>query len=354
MLQTDRQTDRQGNYDVLRVLCCIAVITLHVESFPISVVNSKLLEAVMNGMSRFAVPCFVMLSGAFLLSDSRNAAYRPFYRKSFKKLLIPILVFTVFYFLYSEGTLLITALSKGEGYERLLVPVKSLAAGSPFFHMWYVYTILGVYILVPPIVRLKEDIGERAFCVVSWIMLALSCVSGLTSTSLLNWSIGKVSCFLGYLMAGCQLKRIVPQKSALSGVICLCAGFALLVVQTGIIYADVYDAEALTSMFNPLITAAALLIFAGFSRIRIRENALLLRLSKASFLIYLSHAFIIDFSKRIVDFFHIRITWGPAPVVEVFLVLGIAWLFAELYQCVWNRLDRDGRISDRLCRRVGL
>lgn len=101
---------REDNYDLLRVICTIAVIVIHVSGiyknaisyenvFGYLIEKNIVVILLYNTLSRFAVPCFVMLSGAFLLSDNRNGEYRTFYRKTVKNIIIPTLVFTVIYFL---------------------------------------------------------------------------------------------------------------------------------------------------------------------------------------------------------------------------------------------------------------
>ena len=83
---------REYNYDLLRIVCTIAVITIHVsgiyyncltqtEFFGQLYTQNAFLTCIYNGISRFAVPCFVMLSGAFLLANPKNQVRIPAFIK---------------------------------------------------------------------------------------------------------------------------------------------------------------------------------------------------------------------------------------------------------------------------------
>lgn len=77
--------EREYNYDLLRAVSMIAVIMIHVsgmwvngfsecilEGVEIATLKNPIMAYVYNAISRFAVPCFVMLSGAFVLDYKKK------------------------------------------------------------------------------------------------------------------------------------------------------------------------------------------------------------------------------------------------------------------------------------------
>ncbi len=73
---------RENNYDLLKVFCTIAVISIHVSEFYVDSYNNEnsFSARYINGIdftcifftfARFAVPCFCMLAGAFALSNKK-------------------------------------------------------------------------------------------------------------------------------------------------------------------------------------------------------------------------------------------------------------------------------------------
>lgn len=213
------QNDREASYDILRIVATIAVVLLHVTALP---VNKMLageaallwLPNFLNCVPRFAVPCFVLLSGAFLLDDDRNCDYRYFYKKSMRKLVIPTLLFTVLYFVYSEILQMINIWRSGAAISSLMLPVVNVIKGSPFYHMWYLYMLAGLYLLVPVIMNAKKNISFAGLEKVSWIILILSCISYNTSTHMLKWDIGFQVCFLGYFLMGYVIRKKQSSEKA--------------------------------------------------------------------------------------------------------------------------------------------
>lgn len=209
---------RENNYDLLRIICSIAVIVLHVSATYSSAITDEeffgeiyhdgmLTTCFYNVLSRFAVPCFIMLSGAFILADERNADYKKFYRKIFVGVGVPTLIFSLFYFLYSILISIVKIAVQGDGITELLQPVKEWMKGQPFYHMWYLYMMIGVYLLAPVIYALKKQVGEKVFEKVAWIFLICACLGLWTSKSLLRWDIGVSFRYTGYFMIGYILRK---------------------------------------------------------------------------------------------------------------------------------------------------
>lgn len=91
--------NRENQYDLLRIIATIAVILIHVNyiffqyhwmSPSLDSIN-YVVESFLNVVTRFSVPCFVLLSGAFILRDGRNRSFRTFYRKAGYKIFLPLL-----------------------------------------------------------------------------------------------------------------------------------------------------------------------------------------------------------------------------------------------------------------------
>lgn len=88
---------REYNYDLLRILSTVAVVLIHVNAHYFNgTMNTgspiNLIENFINIITRFSVPCFVMISGAFLLHNEKNMDYKKFYSKTFYKTVIPFII----------------------------------------------------------------------------------------------------------------------------------------------------------------------------------------------------------------------------------------------------------------------
>ena len=364
---------RENNFDLLRVICAFAVIVIHVSAQFVGAITSDpmyegvyfdhiLNDALYNGLSRFAVPCFVMLSGAFLLDNDRNADFSQFYRKSFKKLLIPVLVFSIIYFLYDYVLLIgkIFVLHKEVlSVAILLEPVKQLIAGAPFYHMWYMYMLIGLYALVPMVIRLKNEIGFDRFEKLAYIFLVVASLAGWVAARKINWDPGMSFRYLGYLMIGYVLRKRCYENNA-RACFFIVAGLLIETINSFLRYHQILQriAEG-DSVYNlyaphaPLVVISSVLLFAGFAYLK--TNISIPRLASASFVIYLVHAGILNCIQIISSpkFFALYDVTGDTrviiPLVSVVTFL-LSFVFAELYNILWSKFEKNTDISNRLCR----
>ena len=246
-----------------------------------------------------------MLSGAFIIADKRNVDYKYFYRKSFKNIGVYTVIFSFIYFAYSILRGLLGVILDIEDVNDLFGPVKSLLLGRPYYHMWYLYMLMGVYLLAPFIIRFKQDIGEKNFSKIVWPFLLAACLSNCTSTYKLSWDVGLSFTYLGYFMIGYEIRKIGGlHKNNWKAVIMISLGIVTELIVTFLCYKaelEPYDSEflnmiALREPFSPLIMVAALLIFMGFSMLEIKKD--FSKLAFYTFLIYLVHAGIWDIYKK--------------------------------------------------------
>ena len=314
---------RENNYDLLRIVSCVAVIVIHAagpyfhaytdpDYFGVLYKEHFVSTSLVYCLSCFAVPCFMMLSGAFALSDERNADWSYFYRKQFRKFGVPTIVFTVLYSLLNIAKALVLMRMKGQGIEKLLTTLVEILCGQPFYHMWYLYAVIGIYLLVPFILRFKRDIGEEAFRKFAWIFLLLASLGGVTSTNAIVWDVGAQFRLSAFFMVGYELRCITREKkNNLRGSLLICAGGGMGVLITighitlarmGVI--DDISISILRGNLSPWYVVMSILIFAGFSYCEIHLD--FSRLANDTFYVYLFHAGVLNVLSVI-----LRFTCGP-------------------------------------------
>lgn len=111
-----------------------------------------------RAISEAAVPLFIMKSGALLLSDSRQIDY-PYIRKRLAKFALIIVIWGLFY------NLLCNTLIDGSS---ISVVWKSIAAVitadvSYNYQFWYLYMLLGLYIISPAIKKFTDNANKKDF-----------------------------------------------------------------------------------------------------------------------------------------------------------------------------------------------
>lgn len=344
---------RHNNYDFLRVIATIAVILLHASVLFTSAITDETIlgsiytqnmffTCIVRASTVFAVPCFMMLSGAFLLDDEKNADYGFFYKKRFKSIGVPTLIFSVLYTIFNL-CLEISRKNFGANAEDFMRPIRNLLIGEPYGHMWYLFMLLGVYFIVPVVLRVKADIGLSTFYRMSWCFLILASLSGWTINDMLfKWNIGYSFCFLGYLMIGYTIRRWAEKRQHNgAGIWFLLSGGIIIFIIGWLRYgqglrgiADTDLKYSLLGPFNPLVVIASVLIFAGFSLVSIRWN--FSQLSSISFYIYLFHGGVLVVVQKLLNILFSEMDSRIFIILTTVLTFGISWIASKIYIYVWN------------------
>ena len=239
-----------------------------------------------------------MLSGAFLLANPKNQDFKYFYNKSFNYLGVQTIIYTIFYFLLFLVCKYLAIVYKGKASIEILVPIVSLLKGEPYYHMWYLYMLIGVYIAVPAIIIIKDRIKESTFTKVAWTFMFLATISSLTHDVLLCYDIGFSFCYLGFLLIGYEIRKRVTNKDNVKAFIYIGASIILFSF-VGVVKYIALDLEMyyrltilkLQDNFSPLIVIGSICLFTGFAYLKVNLN--LSKLSSLCFVIYLIHAFIL-------------------------------------------------------------
>ena len=331
---------RSVRYDALRAISAFLVIGTHCAA------NDMLanihhpnfnfgFSAFFSAFTRMAVPLFVMLSGAFVLADSRNKAVGYFYKKSFHKVLLPTLGWSVGYVLCKYFFL--GLVSVRGGYVDWTGPLRAAMIGQPYYHMWYLYMVLGLYAVVPAIIWLRERVSSLLFL---GIGLLFCCVSlplehFVTPYWPLQWII-----YVGFFMLGYTIRNELEHPSlpvwigrcfklpsiwyvAISVAVTV---FAIYQVIQGVFSGLRLDALWYFKNQSPTTQIAAVACFLAFANWNTEKLSrsmtnLIGRIAAQSFFIYLIHAGILHF---VLDGLN-RANWHPAPIL--FIPLGTLLIF---------------------------
>lgn len=150
----------------------VGVLVIHVAAAPVLVSDHSVQWWVVNAYdsaSRWAVPVFFLLSGMLLLDPTRDESAADFYRKRLARIGWPVLAWTAFYaafFAVRRGL-------RGDPATARDVADRILA-GEAHFHLWYLYALLPMYLLVPALRRFVRAAGTGPGLVVCGLGFAAS------------------------------------------------------------------------------------------------------------------------------------------------------------------------------------
>ncbi len=155
-------TERNYAIDFIRLASIIGVVVIHTSTYyidrtPPFSFNFYILHAV-NQVFRFAVPAFFGISG-FLLALKYSNIESPlkFYKKRFSRILVPYLIWTLFYFLIIFPNPIKLVLSR--------IFLNDLITGDASYQLYFIPAIIVLYLLFPLIVYFKKIFLTKWFIV---------------------------------------------------------------------------------------------------------------------------------------------------------------------------------------------
>lgn len=333
--------------DLLRAFATIAVITLHIagsqmEAIPVSG-SAFATFNIYNGLVRWCVPVFVMLSGAFLLDPKRSGKLSALFLRClriFAALVIWGTVYAVADRLLADG---------GLSWRGIKAALLSVVWGQTHYHLWFLYMILGLYLVTPILRAFVKGASPRDFhyffiltFLIAMLLPALLRFrySQTLDTYLNRLDITLVLGYVGYYVAGYYLKAFTLNRAAefiiyalgVAGGFITVWGTLVLSRQAGSFNGALYDYMSPNVCF---MAAAVFVLFRyvlGISEERNRRQRMS-GVAKISFGIYLVHdLFIMLFRGLNIT----TLTFAPAlsvPVLTaaVFLLsFAAAWLLSKI------------------------
>lgn len=161
---TSPKPRRDGALDCLRAAACVFIILLHTvdsttQAFP-GKVNLSFWRATGSRMAinelYWAVPCFIMVTGALLLRPDKQIGYKKLFGKYIARALKAILVFGVLFVVLEA--IFNPAMRTWPAF---LGGVYEVFTGGTWAHMWYLYCLLGLYLLLPAYKKVAAASDER-------------------------------------------------------------------------------------------------------------------------------------------------------------------------------------------------
>lgn len=333
---------RVSYYDGLRIAAMIGVICIHVcalyatslaaggQALGLSWQLANLLDAA----GRFAVPVFLMVTGALLLGSDASLSVRLVLKKRVVRVAVPLLFWSAVYIILQA------CMVKDYDWK---TAVLSLVSKPAEIHLWYLYALLAVYLLLPLLRLLVKYASRRLLWYGVGLWLLFSCLwraaAGLLPSlqlpdyANLDWLGG----YLGYVLLGWLLSTQprIPRRSA-----CLAAYLLGTAATAAATWVMTWRAGELNGVFYQyfmpnvvVMTAGIFLWFRAGERKREKPAApspVRQGLSRLSFGVYLVHEVFLRVLEPV-------IAPLPAPagmlllcVLVLALSLAASWLLSRI------------------------
>jgi len=296
--------------DTLRALATLGVIIIHISSPLVNMAYEKNMPYwwignVADSAVRFAVPVFLMLSGATLLGKEYNLG--EFYKRRFTRVLLPFLFWMIVYWVYRWAML--------KTWQQPQEPLAILTWASKLFlkegiskHFWYVYMIVFIYLFVPFLGKGLRQLNHQAISNILLLWVILTFVFKSTPFNMYSWSgdytskFGGYFLYTGYLVLGYYLSKlpVSSRKIRLSATIIFVLTVVISAVTTYIFSTKAHRLDM--SMYsylsiNTIIQSITLFVWIKDISIKSKHISLIQsNISSYSYGIYLVHIMVIGIS----------------------------------------------------------
>jgi len=327
---------RTSYISVLRIVAILLVILIHSSS---GYLNSNEFKSFdwsyanwLNSFSRFAVPLFVIISGALLLQ--KNESTGQFYRKRLLKIVPPFLfwsiVYLIYYFIrYIDFDYI--------GFPQVINIVLIRLKSGTNAHLWYLYMILGLYLAIPFIRKIVGNSSKRELEIFLGLWFAsLFFMNKWFNSYLPNFDLTFFSGYMGYLVLGHYLRNYPISMVKLSSFTFFL--FCCLITASGTYYLSVSRGEFDPTLYNYLspniaLSAGFLFIFVQSLKLPEHLNAFWEFIDIHSFGIYLCHILLLNYIHPLLP---LSTLW-KIPAATVLTLLASALLTYLLRKIPWGK-----------------
>ena len=295
------------NIDILRIFAFVFIMMLHT-------LNRQYGLAVwMSGYAviSIGVNLFIMISGYLLLD--RTETVKEFFRKRFFSILPLFIIFNIIYIYF---------------YNHSFITIKKISAP----HFWYIYMILGLYLLTPWLRKVLQYAEKETFyVVVLWFLCnILNPYMQFFRFPKIPFSHFPITGFIGYYILGYYLKKYRYKLEKIP-FICVIGvyitGFLISVLSTKYVLAttgnrisDFFDKNSLGTFFMSVSFFIFWIKFNFKNR-----NKVIRMISDSTYFAYLIHIIILHYVIKISD----EMIFKSVATIIVSIITGILYNYIK-------------------------
>jgi surface polysaccharide O-acyltransferase-like enzyme len=287
--------------DIIKIVACFLVIVNHSAGYIFKTASRSdaaitLIYSFIFLASKIAVPLFIMVSGALLLSSQKSSFKQSLMR--IVRILVPLILLSLMVFVKNNGFSALLSF-------QFVIEFIRQPAILPY---WYLYMLIGLYLATPFLQKMIKTFDDKDFIFFSAIFLLLPGIwyvirqySGIYSSHYFESSF--IPQAIAYFVLGYFLSR--KKASPKTSLFALLLLILSLITATALMFIDSYRSGKLVSNLDnaysitTIIPAAAIFILIRYwteriaPGIRPRCISIIQTVASTTFGIYLIHYFVI-------------------------------------------------------------
>lgn len=291
---------RISQFSYIKAVACFAIVLLHcfnnARVYHADVLTDGQITAAFAACASlmWAVPCFLMVTGALLLDRDRVIPPSKLFGKYIKRMLIALVVFTaIFTVIRHDGS---------SGRSMLSEFAEGLFLNHCMAYLWYLYMMLAIYLLLPLFKAIVNRATDRQLAMLTAVLLVICSVLPLAAylgvdaaLYIPTWIVYGAYLFIGFLL---YRHNMDARIAAVMLVLCTIA-MPLLTVRLA--PTDI-DPAGLTAYNSPLTVMQSAAVFSLMLRIKREAGSLIENIDRCSFGIYLIHMIFVRLTMKELGF----------------------------------------------------
>lgn len=329
-------------FDILNIIAIIAVISLHMNGIVHGNPNirawntSLIIECIMY----WAVPVFMMISGATLMNYREKYDTKTFFKKRLIKVLIPFIFWAIFMFVWKIGTKQIDV----SVYHGVRDWLNAFFSNKEQFIYYFMFEILGVYLTMPLLYLLtNKEYRKTLWFIVILFFIFNGLVPNILGMFEIYWNEALsiringylIYVILGYLLSTEELnkkQRIVIFIGAFVGLIYRYLTTFILSKNAGYVVKSSWGYFS----WHCILLSSAIFVFiknlnfdAKINNDKLRKY--LANIAGCSFGVYLIHMIVKYYISHFLNWNEYSWSFRTIGIVAVYLIsLGIVWTLKKI------------------------
>jgi surface polysaccharide O-acyltransferase-like enzyme len=231
------------------------------------------------------------LSGALLIP--KDEPIKTFFAKRASKIIIPLVFWSYAYILFARN---FSYLDPAHANPNVYIQPWLILKHPAYFHLWFLYAIIGVYIMMPILRAIGKSTSLTTYAVVLWA-LWFSVLPFVQTFGYLNghvfviFKLDVIPLWSGFALLGHFISTRINNISAPYGWLMFIAGLIATVNLTSMASSN-SPSELYQTYYMPNIILMASGVYIIFNKINFQPRHYITKLSALSFGVYLCHMLI--------------------------------------------------------------
>ncbi len=306
--------------DFIKALSIFMVVLMHCVTYSASAGSLEWnLCVLLESITKFCIPVFVMVSGVFMLDEDKHISIKTLYFKYVFRFVVAYIFWSGAYSLYSSNLL----------YHFDIEHIKSFINNfiMGHFHLWYLWMLIGMYISLPLLKRIASDYNTLKYFIIivfvaSSVVPFFDSVIGTNYIAIIdNKLFLNINVYASMLMAGYYIYRY-PEKIRLLSTKLLIIMSAITIIITMVLTIFTKDLEIYFEDYMPLniIYGACVLALMQRTKLSDKFKNIITLVSNNSFGIFLVHVFVIYIYNEFITFQMNSVLGSVVKAITVFVI----------------------------------